>query len=233
MYNGILLNHINKLNNDIDMVEHFAVTDDTMSYGYGCRDKSFRIEYSKVLINAGILCEQIREFMQKPFSGIFLNKITLPYSVRIQRKQYPGKIKEKFSSWEVSIPNDVVHFLKEARDKNLPKETGGIIVGFVDTVCKEICIVDASAMPSDSTQGYCFFERGTSEIKDFLQKYEKLSGGIIHYLGEWHSHPVGSNNIPSEQDLLLHKYIADQLAYEGIPAIMIVVADELKICIQE
>ena len=92
--------------------------------------------------------------------ALFLNKITLPYSVRIQRKQYPGKIKEKFSSWEVSIPNDVVHFFKEARDKNLPKETGGIIVGFVDTVCKEICIVDASAMPSDSTQGYCFFERG-------------------------------------------------------------------------
>ena len=222
-----------ELNKNIDLAEHFSVTDDTMSYGYGCRDKSFKIEYSKVLINAGILCEQIREFIQKPFSGIFLNQIEPSCSVTIQKKQYCGKIKEKSANWEVSISNDIVNFLKDVRIENLPKETGGILVGFTDTVCKEIHIVDASAMPSDSTQGYCFFERGTAEIKEFLQKYEKLSGGIIHYLGEWHSHPAGSSNIPSEQDLSLHEYIATNLSYEGFPAIMIIVADELKIYIQE
>ncbi|MFD1985431.1 Mov34/MPN/PAD-1 family protein [Mesorhizobium newzealandense] len=48
----------------------------------------------------------------------------------------------------------------------------------------------------------------------------------VRYVGEWHSHPVGSTTRPSTIDLRQLYWLTEELESEGLPALMVIAGDD-------
>ncbi|GGG18840.1 MULTISPECIES: Mov34/MPN/PAD-1 family protein [Pontibacter] len=90
------------------------------------------------------------------------------------------------------------HFLDEALavikddiSRYHPLETGGILIGRYDGNLRMATISIATAAPVDSKHGRTSFLRGTEGIFKALAAAKKKDP-LLHYVGEWHSHPASS-----------------------------------------
>jgi len=54
--------------------------------------------------------------------------------------------------------------------------------------------------PTDSHATPYLFIRGTANVCDEVENIRYNTGGLIDYVGEWHTHPSGSSS-PSERDM--------------------------------
>ncbi len=77
-------------------------------------------------------------------------------------------------------------------------ETGGIIIGYYDDMCKNAVITEFTNPPEDSKSDRFRFYRGIQGLKKLLQQRWKERNE--YYLGEWHLHP-GSSPTPSATDI--------------------------------
>ncbi|RAS38334.1 ThiF family protein [Paraburkholderia bryophila] len=77
-------------------------------------------------------------------------------------------------------------------------ETGGIIVGNVSALTREIFITDVLPASPDSTRAPERFVLGVEGTMDAIRDYEALGGHTLWCLGTWHSHLAVSG--PSQID---------------------------------
>ncbi|CAL63309.1 Conserved hypothetical protein [Herminiimonas arsenicoxydans] len=78
-------------------------------------------------------------------------------------------------------------------------ETGGLIVGRVSTISREIYIVDVLPAPPDSTRQSSLFVLGTEGFQATVAAYDKSGQGALWCIGTWHSH-LGAFG-PSQMDI--------------------------------
>ncbi len=124
--------------------------------------------------------------------------------------------------WSV-VAEGVSDKLKSMRQRHLPAETGGVVLGFVDHPLRTIFVVDVLSAPMDSEASEVGFVRGVDGLMRKLADVRARTAEIVGYLGEWHSHPPFHGPIPSADDTRLLKHCADALALEGEPALMVIV----------
>lgn len=206
---------------------HLEYSKGPVHTGLGCREMSNKISFEKVLLFASILANQIRTLVDDDMAQIMIWNIdsSKNYSVLAENipayKTYSKIIKGWKIFWDEYIENKITSY----RKTNLPKETGGIIIGFIDNKLKCIVIVDISDAPVDSVKSPSSFIRGTNNLQQYLDDVEKLTQHEVSYLGEWHSHPKGCSAELSSDDHRLLEYLSSQRCKEGEPVIMIVVGD--------
>lgn len=102
---------------------------------------------------------------------------------------------EKLRRYRLSPP--ALSFIIDECNDKFPKETGGILVGYVED---DIAVIIAVAGPGPKAiHQRSEFRRDGSFSQDYLDKSVNQTSGQSDYLGEWHSHPrkVG----PSKKDL--------------------------------
>ncbi len=113
----------------------------------------------------------------------------------------------------------------ELREHKLPHETGGILVGYCDALRQIVYLVDALPAPPDSLEHTTAFIRGVQGLQDCLENISARTARLVHYVGEWHSHPAGSGVQMSTQDRHLLREIADEMRFEGWPGIILIAGD--------
>ncbi|WP_242560033.1 MULTISPECIES: ThiF family adenylyltransferase [Pandoraea] len=76
-------------------------------------------------------------------------------------------------------------------------ETGGVIVGRVSQVSREITITDVLDAPPDSKRLAGLFVLGTEGLTLRLKDYNEHGAGVLWCLGTWHSHlaPMGPSRV--------------------------------------
>ncbi|WP_281718789.1 ThiF family adenylyltransferase [Pandoraea apista] len=76
-------------------------------------------------------------------------------------------------------------------------ETGGVVVGRVSQVSREITITDVLDAPPDSQRSAGLFVLGTEGLTPRLTQYNELGAGVLWCLGTWHSHlsPTGPSPV--------------------------------------
>jgi proteasome lid subunit RPN8/RPN11 len=104
-------------------------------------------------------------------------------------------------------------------------ETGGLLLGYAHRKRGAIYVTDALP-PSEDSKGSPFaFQRGVKDYPASLDRVEACTGGLIGYVGEWHTHPAGSARL-SEIDMAAVKQIRANLDPVGLPTHIIVCAPE-------
>lgn len=88
-------------------------------------------------------------------------------------------------------------------------ETGGVILGY-ETVSGDLVITDCTAPGPRARRNWFRFEPDDEWDKRIIAKVYEASGRVVRYLGEWHSHPLGSLR-PSHDDVRTMRLVA---AYE-------------------
>lgn len=211
------------INNDWGEI-HLSGHAGKIRVGAGCRDISTIISNESVLLHAANLARQIRFLHdhKEPCIRIWasdndtgelkFNKIIVQNTLCINR-----------TGWEISFDEGVRQKLFNLRQKELPNETGGIILGYIDQKIKKIYVVDVFDAPPDSQRHPDWFERGTQGLVDMLSEIKQRTAYIVDYIGDWHSHPDKIPARPSQDDKKLISELAETLSLDGQPALMIIV----------
>lgn len=194
--------------------------------GAGCRDHSLVLSYELVKLHAAQLARRLRKAVNCEESLISIWTLD-DATGGITAVSVPvHKVRSiDHGDWKVRWDEGIEIKLRAMREAGLPAETGGVLVGVIDQKLRTIAIVDASDAPPDSSAEATSFVRGTEGSQDYVSRCEQLTGQMVSYVGEWHSHPAGHSADPSATDFTLLATLARRLAADGVPALMAIVSE--------
>ena len=202
----------------------------------GCRDVSVIISYETIQFHAALLARQIRLLRDRLEAHICIWSCDSETGALSAYKiSACVSVLSKCGDWNVIIDNDLKEKISKTRMSQLPNETGGVILGYIDQKLKNIYVVDMLSAPPDSEANRTGFTRGVTNLKTDLEEARRRTAGILDYIGEWHSHPEFTTAYPSAIDRLLIKQLAEALALDGQLALMVIVgsAGEMSISVKE
>jgi proteasome lid subunit RPN8/RPN11 len=118
----------------------------------------------------------------------------------------PVKKLDVHSKWESTSGRYTVVLEQSCYDEmlrlaltQLPNETGTALVGSYSDDGSQARISGLAPMTSDSKGTPSTFRSGIRGLRKFFAKLMRSQAGLVHYVGEWHSHPGGAPN-PSPTD---------------------------------
>lgn len=194
--------------------------------GASCRDISVALPYSRITTHAATLAEQvmassrntgarIRTWHRDPESG----------AVAVHDVEPTAERRFELDSMPVFLDEGLIDLLHVAREKALPAETGGVLLGYIDFNVNAIVVVDALSAPPDSEGTMTSFERGVAGLAKSVEEAGRRTAGIVGYVGEWHSHPHGHSASPSKADLIQLAELAIRMHEDGLPVLQLIVGD--------
>lgn len=199
--------------------------------GAGCRDISLSLPYSRVLSHATNHAEQLM-LMSKQEDSMIRVWVRDPDTASVAVHTIPvmSEVKHELGPFSGYLDEGVNIKLRQLRAATLPKETGGILLGYWDLNIKAVVIVDVLPAPEDSKSEMDSFIRGTQGLVAAVNEISRLTAGVVGYVGEWHSHPPGVRATPSNDDLFQLASLATVMALDGLPVVSLIVgADEIRL----
>ncbi len=139
-------------------------------------------------------------------------------------KPHPSLV-QNICGWRIAWDKGVEHKVLEMRWKKIPRETGGVILGFVDMAAKSIFVVDVCSAPEDSTLVHSTFKRGERGVSEAVNTARNRTGNVVNYVGEWRSHPDAMFPIPGMDDLKELAQAQDEMALTGHPPIILIIGE--------
>jgi integrative and conjugative element protein (TIGR02256 family) len=112
--------------------------------------------------------------------------------------------------------------LNELLADNYPNETGGLLIGRVNRKWKRIYVTRILEAPPDSEGSPYAFKRGIQDVPEYVSNVYERTGGMIGYVGEWHTHPGGGSEL-SALDQRAVQVIKPYLDEIGIPTHIMIV----------
>lgn len=207
--------------------DHLAGNASSFWSGASCRDISMVMPYSRIMGQASTLAEQIplaaasdasliRIWQRDPLRG-FVEVHDVP--TEPERRMALGE-------FDLFIDDGAKQQLRGLRAKDLPNETGGVLLGYYDFNVKAIVVVASLSAPPDSTSGPGSFKRGIVGLADAVNDASRRTSGIVGYIGEWHSHPPGHSASPSRDDFVQLIHLALGMSDDGLPAVQLIVGED-------
>lgn len=214
------------LNNDWGKT-HYEGHLGALVVGGGCRDVSAVISNELIQLHGSMLARQIRTQTALPDARIRIWQLN-DESGELHSVSVPveSPVQIALGQWTAMLDDGLCNKLYAERKRHLPKETGGILLGYIDQKLHSTFIVDALPAPSDSEADTSGFVRGTSGLKEQLDECSRRTANIVSYVGEWHSHPPHCSVSPSGLDLDLLSYLAEKMKADGLPALMLIIGED-------
>ena len=108
----------------------------------------------------------------------------------------------------LNMSDEVIQvFQQNIQENSDSKEGGGILLGYVRG--QHLEIVEATVPTVQDQRFRFFFERMPFSHSSIAEKRWRESGGLIRYLGEWHTHPEDYPS-PSQVDRVEWRKLAEK-----------------------
>ena len=101
---------------------------------------------------------------------------------------------------EVRVPGEILAAMRRMAARAKPRETGGTLVGHYSEDYRVAHVTGALESKTGARKERARFYRPPDDVDGQLARTYEESGGLTHYLGEWHTHPRAAP-IPSPTDL--------------------------------
>lgn len=144
--------------------------------------------------------------------------VTVARSLHIKGWRAQGK-----DSWEVRIAAPVAREMRLKLSIAAPKETGGLMIGVIHIKRRIIYVTRLMDAPPDSEGATSWFYRGTLRLPQVVNEIHELSGGLLGYVGDWHTHPRGSGRI-SPTDVAAMMKTKRQFDVANLPTFILIVS---------
>lgn len=199
-----------------------------ISIGLGCSSHTMRMADDLVSYHAAVASMTVRHVLERSpdVAGIQISswgKLQIgPAQTEFNVVgQWVSLAPNHTQGWQVRLPGTLATQLQQQMRSALPNETGGLLVGFLHPKRKVFYITRSLSPPPDS-QGWPYaFRLGIRDVPQQLEQISDRTGGLIRYVGEWHSHPHGSASL-SNLDLQAVQQISRSLKGRQPTHIMIV-----------
>lgn len=215
-----------ELSNNLALHSYFTYkVGGSIRYSSSCKDISNQIPQDYLAIHAAITSNFIKNnFYNANARAVIISYNAKNMNVIKHEIIIPKFYRYKVSEWEIIIDEILIEKIYTQRKIKLPNETGGILIGSWDVEYKRIYILD-TVIPSDNSEYPTFFYRGIDGLREQLLNINKTTAGMLKYVGEWHSHPDNCSTNPSHDDLGLLSWLTENMSYENLPAIMLIMGE--------
>ena len=132
------------------------------------------------------------------------------------------------SSWDIRIAGSALDFMREQLREKAPNETGGVLFGMVHPKKNILYVTRADPAPPDSIEEPTRFVRGVAGVAQSMSAADDATGGLIQYVGDWHSHPDGPAG-PSLEDISTGEELRTSGIRGRVPAHILIVTED-KVC---
>ena len=210
---------------DRRMEGHLIRGDVPVRYSNACRDLSTVISQDHIAVHAGIGSRAIRNALTIPDAMIAIWRSSDNGTVARIDVPIAKPIGYTAKGWKVLLDSAVQETVANYRLTHLPNETGGVLLGSFDMTRQVVLISLALSSPEDSKEWPTVYIRGSAGLRSAVSHAEIATGGGLEYVGEWHSHPRGATAAASSQDRKALALLAEVMAEDARPAVMLIVGE--------
>lgn len=111
--------------------------------------------------------------------------------------------------------------MKQLAEHHFPNEVGTALVGSYSDDGFIATIKELAPLTIDSHGSRRYFVRGVKALAQFFTRIFKQSNGLMHYVGDWHSHPNSVAN-PSLMDDENQSAVSADLAADCPESILLI-----------
>ncbi len=216
------------INNDY-LADHLKRNGERIRYATSCRDVSYTIPQDFVALQAAICSRAVHQLTSN--DQAFLS-IWRTDEEQFSVKKYSFTVKKTINSqkgeWTLCTDEGFIKKVHDEREKKLPNETGGVLVGSYDMQRKIVYVVDCLPSPSDSEEWPTHYIRGCQGLRSRIEEIQQITENQLRYVGEWHSHPPDCSVKPSQDDRKGFKWISHYMKQDGLPPLLLIVGDTEK-----
>jgi hypothetical protein len=168
--------------------------------GIGCSSDTFVLDDATISNHASVVPHIVNKYVGCNEGTIVLNYFDKKNFVNnhIQIFQIESFQLFEVNDWCIHIKEDVWDKVKIYLNDSI--ENMGIWLGVINFYLKRIVIID-TYVPNDNKRTIGEVIAGTQGVDEIINKYEKVTNGLIGYVGEWHTH-TGDSASPSSKDLV-------------------------------
>jgi hypothetical protein len=197
--------------------------DDQLVYSTSCNTATAVIAQDLVAIHAGVLSRQIKKAIQNNNAQAFTNLIQ-EYGFGVQVENFiPSKVVvQDLGGWQFRVCSDVLDEMTRYRSEKLPNETGGVLIGWINSFKRIVYVGKALPAPPDSIERPYCFQRGKKGLYELVKEINGMSNGDLYYVGEWHAHPPHSSAAQSPEDVHCMEKISEFMLEDGLPGILLI-----------
>lgn len=193
--------------------------------GAGCRDISMVLPYSRVMLMAGLLADDLPRFRAQEGAAIRVWNRRTDGGVDVHDVPTFQERSFEVGDLQVYLDGGLEQDLRALRIGALPNETGGVLLGYYDFTVRALILVAALPAPADSVSTAGSFERGVDGLKEAVGEASRRTAGVVGYVGEWHSHPRGHSASPSSDDVYQLIQLALGMDADGLPGVQLIVGE--------
>lgn len=204
---------------------HLHSHGDRQRYGRSCGDTTSAMPQDLVALHSAIASRKLKEVIADEASFVGVWRASPDSTVQHVAVAVRRVTEFNVGEWMVVVDDGLRDRLSGAREKRLPNETGGVLLGSFDLERNILYIVDTLPSPPDSEERRELYIRGCEGLRREVERVEKKTGGMLEYVGEWHSHPCGASTMPSGLDLAAFTWLTRLMSIDGLPAVMMIVGD--------
>jgi integrative and conjugative element protein (TIGR02256 family) len=195
-------------------------------YGYSCRDISSRIPFDLTAQHAAFCATEIKFLLKDQNSNIKIWQTLSNNEIKKISIEISEEFREGIGDWIIVYDKIFMDKIYNYREEKLPKETGGVLIGSYDIQRKIIYIVDTIPSPPDSVEWPITYIRGFKGLLGKVNNYKKITDSMLHYIGEWHSHPKGCSSKPSMDDIKAFTWLTGIMDENERPALMLIAGED-------
>lgn len=204
--------------------------------GDNCRSLTMQMSDSTVSRSASIIAMQVERWLVGGFPGTGWLTVgaasgnEMGMSCRGLKVEAPVVISVAGDGgWSIRVAAAVADAIQRDVQKWGALETGGALLGHIDLNSRTILVADLVDAPPDSTREQAKFILGKDGLEQVLRQANLDSIGYLHFVGTWHSHPLGGSHSNLDRKTL------ERLASygEGLPILSLVWTPTGLICAVE
>jgi hypothetical protein len=158
-----------------------------------------------------------------PSGGLVSETIPVDPVVVVRARGVRGFELRGAGAWQVRIRAHLVSEMRERLHRAAPAETGGGMAGVIHPKRRIIYVTRMIEAPPDSKATPDSFTLGTEGLPETVEAVRKASGGLLGYVGDWHTHPRGAGHV-SGQDLETMLDTKRKLDMADLPTFILIVS---------
>lgn len=216
----------NKVRSDPRLLPLMTAQPQQVPYAGSCRDRTFQIPNERVSLHAAVGAGTIPTVLADS-APVIRAWLIDPATMSTEHFDLPvsNVHLHTINGWRLSVDETVLSSMRELRSDRLQNETGGVLIGAVDTYHRKIYVVDMIPSPPDSVERRSSYIRGVVGLRQEVEAISHTTDGRLGYIGEWHSHPDGYSTLPSELDGHVFQWLADERAVDSLPPVMAILGE--------
>ena len=192
-----------------------------IAVGAGCHTFTMPLADDVISFHAAHISTSFRRYIEQASDVGHLHVLFLGHqgdmsSQRMAVPKFEILRADNDGSWEIRIANPAKQEILRLTEESGLNETGGILIGKVNRARRVIHVTKALPAPPDSQSTADSFVTGITDVPDVVKRIQSRTGGLIAYVGDWHTHPQGGGQM-SQQDKETARHLQVVLKSSGKP----------------